>query len=238
MRQWLATTGTALVFLAGSLTTASASTETSTGDPTALYGDSIIFDVIRNGDVVGNHHVKLEKTGQIFNISSAFKLEIKLLFLVAYRFQYLSKEVWENGNLQSLTSQVNDDGDKTLIELSSDGSQVTISGPEGEIQTQRPLFVTTHWNADVIGQKRILNTITGLINKVEIKKMDRQSISTETGPVTATRYAYEGELRTEVWYDDAGRWVKMKFKGRDGSDIEYKCVRCQGGAIARASHAG
>ena len=49
----------------------------------------------------------------------------------------------------------------------------------------------------------------------------------------ATRYAYTGDLDNEVWYDDVGRWVKMRFKGRDGSTIDYVCRRCQGGPAGK-----
>jgi hypothetical protein len=56
---------------------------------------------------------------------------------------------------------------------------------------------------------------------------------TGNGPVTATRYRYSGELETEAWYDDAGRRVKLRFKGRDGTPIAYKCRPGQGGATGR-----
>ena len=52
--------------------------------------------------------------------------------------------------------------------------------------------------------------------------------------MAATRYAYSGDLKADVWYDDAGRWVKLRFRGRDGSVIEYVCRRCQGPAVKHA----
>jgi hypothetical protein len=61
----------------------------------------------------------------------------------------------------------------------------------------------------------------------------REFVDTERGPVMATRYAYHGDLETEVWYDDFGRWVKMRFAGRDGSTIEYVCTLCQGGTVGK-----
>jgi geranylgeranyl diphosphate synthase type II len=56
----------------------------------------------------------------------------------------------------------------------------------------------------------------------------REYVATERGQVPATYYRYTGDLLAELWYDDDGRWVKMRFKGRDGSMIEYVCRRCQG----------
>ena len=81
----------------------------------------------------------------------------------------------------------------------------------------------------MLGQKRVLNTLTGNVNNVTLVAKGREAIATERGDVVATRYAYTGDLvDTEVWYDDAGRWVKLRFMGRDGTPIEYACRRCQG----------
>ena len=59
-------------------------------------------------------------------------------------------------------------------------------------------------------------------------------VATERGGIPATHHAYTGDLSTEVWYDDAGRWVKMRFEAQDGSTIDYVCRRCQGGPIKKA----
>ena len=43
----------------------------------------------------------------------------------------------------------------------------------------------------------------------------------------ATRYRYSGELeQTEVWYDDEGRWLRLRFPGGDGLPIDFICRRC------------
>jgi hypothetical protein len=39
-------------------------------------------------------------------------------------------------------------------------------------------------------------------------------------------YRYSGELELDAWYSEAGRWLGMRFKGRDGSTIEYFCRNC------------
>ena len=45
--------------------------------------------------------------------------------------------------------------------------------------------------------------------------------------IDATLYRYTGDLDTEVWYDDEGRWVRMRFKAKDGSVITYQCEVCR-----------
>jgi len=38
--------------------------------------------------------------------------------------------------------------------------------------------------------------------------------------VPATRYRLTGALPKDIWYDDQGRWLKSRFRGRDGSTVE------------------
>jgi len=212
--------------------------EQSVADPAFLYGGEIQFDVTRNGNKVGFHSVRFDQEGSSFAVRSQFQLEIRFLFLSAFRYHYESNEFWENGRLVRLNSTVDDDGDKFEIKAEYQPSGLQISGPGGGVASARPLYPTTHWNAAVINEHSVLNTLTGQINKVRIRPTSQEEIETEQGPVWATRYAYSGDLDTEVWYDADGRWVKMKFKGRDGSDIEYVCRRCQGGNEGKSDHAG
>jgi hypothetical protein len=66
------------------------------------------------------------------------------------------------------------------------------------------------------------------LNKVLIIAQGSEIIPTENGLIKAKRYTYSGDLNNEVWYDNEGRWVKMRFKASDGSIIDYVCKLCQG----------
>ena len=68
--------------------------------------------------------------------------------------------------------------------------------------------------------------MTGELNNVEIIEKGYEMIETRQGKVKAMRYAYTGDLETEIWYDDKKRWVGMEFVGSDGSLIKYLCQKC------------
>ena len=200
-------------------------------DPQILYGSGIDFDVYRRGDKVGFHSVQFVRTEEHFAVTSSFQLQIDILFFTVYRYAYLSESRWRNGRLLHLKADVNDNGTTLSIEATHESSGgMKIMSPDGNLTVDTHLFPTDHWNAEVLGETSVLNTLTGRLNNVRIVPKERTVVSTELGDVAATRYAYTGDLDTEVWYDDAGRWVKMRFKGRDNSIIEYVCRRCQGSA--------
>ena len=206
--------------------------EAAAGDqinPPRLYGDGIAFDVIRNGETIGTHEVRFDHHANGWNVRSIFELEVRFLAFFAFRYRYEADARWVKGELHRLRTNTNDDGERFSMLVTRTGDRMQIRLKEKTYSTKAPIIPTNHWNADVLGQKRVLNTLTGNVNDVTLVAKGREAIPTERGDVVATRYAYTGDLvDTEVWYDDAGRWVKLRFMGRDGTPIEYACRRCQG----------
>lgn len=218
-----------------------ASSRAISGEPTApviepfsLYGTEIFFDVYREGERVGFHRTRFSTNGAELVVNSTFQLQIDVLFFTAFRYLYTSEGRWRHGQLESLKASVDDDGATSAVSAFKKGTQIKIKNVEGTVTVDAPLFPTNHWNAGVLSQSRVLNTLTGRVNDVRIVPRRREAVPTERGDVPATHHAYTGDLATEVWYDDAGRWVKMRFKARDGSTIDYVCRRCQGAAVEKA----
>ena len=197
-------------------------------NPINLYGNEIYFDVYRNGERVGYHRVSFKKTGADLSVDVTFMLKIDVLFFTAYRYHYQSQSEWRDEALQWLRVSVDDDGKLFQMQASRLGGSIRVEHGTSQYEVPATILPTDHWNAAVLGDTHVLNTLTGIVNDVRINKLGRTEVKTEAGQVSATHYAYMGDLLTEVWYDDAGRWVKMRFKGNDGSSIEYQCRRCQG----------
>ena len=197
-------------------------------DPIKLYGDEIAFDVFRKSQRTGTHVVQFSRRQQDLLVKSRLDLSIEFLSFTVYRFRYQSEATWRAGAVKTIDVAVDDNGDKFQLEANRLGDVTEIRSDAGRTEFSGPLFPTNHWNANVIDASRVLNTLTGKVNAVRIESRGQERVTTERGEVEATRYAYTGELKTEVWYDERGRWVKMRFAGKDGVPIEYVCRRCQG----------
>ncbi|MDX2142520.1 MAG: DUF6134 family protein [Rhodospirillaceae bacterium] len=196
-------------------------------DPTTLYGNEIVFDVFRKGSKVGSHVTSFERNGADLTVISRFNLAIDVLFFTAYSFDYQSTEVWRDGALVGLAVGVVDGGKKSAVTAKVEDGLFKIEGPRGPSIASSWVFPTNHWNRGQVNSTTILNTITGRLSKVEIIRRGIDRVETAQGPVDAEHFEYTGDLRdTEVWYDADHRWVKMQFKAKDGSTIEYRCLRC------------
>ena len=130
--------------------------------------------------------------------------------------------------IDQINVEIDDNGDPFRFQARQRGGVLRIQSESGRAEFPGPLFPTNHWNARVLDANRVLNTLTGDVHEVRIVAEGRELVATERGDVVATKYAYSGEFESEVWYDEQGRWVKMRFDGKDGVPIEYFCRRCQG----------
>lgn len=199
-------------------------------DPLELYPDGIEFDAYRKGSRVGKHKVSFERDGDLLIVETEFKLKVKLLFITAYKFLFESTGVWKDGELQTMDVTVDDNGKDTKVDayLSEEDGQFYVTGRKGDFIASDWVYPTNHWNAGVMDSKVVLNTLNGALANVEIVRHGIETIETKSGrEVDAERIEYTGELQdTTVWYDSAGRWVKMVFTTKSGETIEYVCREC------------
>ena len=179
-------------------------------DPIALYGGDISFDIYRKNKKVGEHRVSFARNGDDLTVMTKMNIAIDVFIFTAYSFDYDSTEVWRNNQLHAMEDNL-----------------FKIDGPKGSFIGSSWVFPTNHWHRGQANSKTILNTLTGKLTQVEVVNRGIERVDTSQGSVDADHFEYTGQLRdTEVWYDADNRWVKMRFKARDGTDIEYRCRQC------------
>ena len=151
-------------------------------------------------------------------------LKAGVLGIPLYKFLYKANETWSGNELQSLKVSVDDNGDKRNLSGKRSGGTFSWSMAGKKQQAKGALFPTNHWNNGVLKQTRVLNTLTGNINRVKISRQGSETLKCKSGAsIKATRYVYSGALDTEAWYDGSGNWVGLRFKGEDGATIFFRC---------------
>jgi hypothetical protein len=195
-------------------------------DPIKLYGKSHEFSVLRDGIPVGRHIVSFSKEGDAVRARSNFNVKITFLGLSLYDFDYRSDALWSEGKLNSIEIRIDDDGTHSSINAIQKAPTFTVIGETHSITKSSEIFPTNHWNKKVLTQTSVFNTLTGKMNAVTITSVGEETVAVRGGTIRAMRYDYDGELRLSSWYDRKGRWVKMKFKAEDNSDMVYFCETC------------
>jgi len=195
-------------------------------NPLIVYGDEIVFDVMRNGETIGEHIVTFLPTEEGLSVHSRLRIDIKFLGLTVYKYRYVSRSIWGGGRLLYLNASVDDDGNRHNVAVRHLNGRLQITGPDGRKSASPNAFPTNHWNVLVLRSDHVINTITGKLNRVRIERVGDATVTTNAGPRDATHYRYTGDLDADVWYDRMDRWVKLRFGVKDGSVVEYMCKRC------------
>jgi hypothetical protein len=228
----LAALGLALAYVAGPASAAAGAMP----DPLALYGDRLVFDIVRDGDTIGRQTLTFSKANGDLSVAVLTDIQVDLLFVTVYRYRYQSTMRWHDGRLQAMAAATNDDGKISQVTARFDGHRTLVSGPAGSFEVPAPVFPGEHWDIDEIRHPALLNGITGRLDRITVIDEGPDSVATLAGKRAAHRYVTTGDVQLTSWYDADGRWVGLRFKGRDGSTIEYVCRQC--GPASKNSPAG
>lgn len=196
-------------------------------DPFKLYGQEMVFRVIRSGSEIGTHTVTFAEADGALFVHSLFDIVVRLLGLPIYRYKYQSDETWRDGRLAALAATVNDNGTETKVEARKKDDALVVDGPEAKDEVVKlPVLPSTHWDDEVIGASHVLNTLNGKLDAVKLVPLGSDSVEVAGAPHAATHYRYTGDITAESWYDAEGHWVKLRFPGKDGTLIDYVCLKC------------
>lgn len=180
-------------------------------DPIGLYGTPHLkFDIVRKGQSIGAHEVRFDTQGSTLAVDVRTRIDVSILFVPVYSYDYQSREVWCADQLMSIRSTVNENGQK------------------GETHAERPGYATNHWNIAALDKDQLFNTLTGRHNRIEIAtSQDQLWFDQIGGHVPAQRFDVSGELQFTSWYDQQGRWLKLAFLDKRGTPIELICSNCR-----------
>jgi len=192
-------------------------------NPSLVYGQQVKYAVFRNNKKIGSHTVDFSRNGELLEVAVESKLVVRIMKIPVYRFNYRASEQWQNGQLQSVDATVKEKGESSTVSLRRVGPQMNLTAKDGSSSMEQIEFASNHWHAGVLESDILFNTLTGKSNKIDIDIVGEEVLVVDGSDTNTTHYRYSGELDTEVWYDDRKRWVKLRFKGSDGSTIEYRC---------------
>lgn len=184
------------------------------------------YDVLRKGKKIGSHRIQFARSDLGLSVTAKTKMKVKLLFVTVYKYEYVSEEVWCGDSLLGVQSRVNDNGSRSETLLRRDGSTYVVQKGDQTYTVGSDFFPTNHWNKNVIGARRLFNTITGELDTVSYSVAGSKTMDTKLGTKTVTQYSVGGDLPLQSFYDRSGNWSGMAFEHKDGSTIEFRCIKC------------
>jgi hypothetical protein len=183
--------------------------------------DEISFRVFREGSPMGSHTIKLTQEGDKTIADIAIDLKVAFGPLTLYSYTHRNREVWQKGKLVELRTSTNDNGTQYNVAGKATKKGFIVTGSGGEFIAPNDIMTTSYWQARTMEQDQLLDTQHGKLVSVQSREHSREILHWGKHKLPAKHYQVRGELDLDIWYDDAGNWVKLLFKAR-GSEIIYQ----------------
>ena len=208
-----------------SVAVASAVFMSAAGFQAQAASETLEYTVLRDGKPIGTHAYTIDTNGADTHVQVSTNIQVKVLFITAYKFKHASEEVWSNGQLVSLKSTTDDDGtDKALTTKAEDGKITLDSVVKGQDRRQfaaAAAIPASLWNPAIVTQSSIVNTLDGKLMKVDVADAGAEQVDAGGSKITAHHYKISGELTRDLWFDDAGRLVRVSFPDKTSTEIVY-----------------
>jgi hypothetical protein len=187
------------------------------------------FEVALDDQPIGEHSLTFSR-GADGSLETRIAIDLAVKFgpFTVFDYTHRNASLWQDGVLQRMRSQTDDNGDRHDVTIELVGDQLRIVNDSAPDYTApRNMLPTTYWMASTVTQDRLINSQTGEMLEVDIQEVGRETVPGPDGPIEATRYRMVGDLEIELWYDDAGILVALAFEAR-GSDVTYRLIARDG----------
>ena len=189
------------------------------------------FDIIRKNKVIGSHEIKFTENDDGLLVETNINIEVKILFITAYKFFHQSKEIWENGNFIKINGHSDfEDEREYFIEGEVTDDFFVATGMDGELKLNKNLIPSNFWNQDVMYQNEIFDTQKGIVRKLDVEEIGMETIIINNTKIdcikfilNATKHPKDKKIFPEytLWYSKNKELMKFKFRStKDNKIIE------------------
>lgn len=181
------------------------------------------FDVYLNDKKVGKHKFEVFHVDGTKQVQSEASFKVKILFILAYRYEHNAAERWAENCLVDINASTNTNGKRITVsgEQSGDGFIVQ----SGDEPTELPECVMSfaYWNHDFLSQSRLLNPQTGEYLDVLVENAGSEFLEVRGQSVAATRFKLRAdEIDLTLWYSLDNEWLALESVAKGGHIIRYE----------------
>jgi len=185
----------------------------------------LAFDVVRDGNRVGQHQVAFRQDGGMVTATIAVEIIVRLGPIVLYRYNHNGRETWRDGEFESLTTETNDSGTRFKVSMTRTAANVVVdSGSRPPAAMPRETIPLTHWNARCM-ERPLVNPQDGVPVTSSVVVHGEDTVGLANGQmVRARHFSLVGVVTLDDWYDATPLWTALRTKAHDGSTVEYRRV--------------
>ena len=181
----------------------------------------VSFDVIRKNKIIGNLTTKFIEDEENLVLHSILDINVKILFIPAYKFFQETRETWHNGNFISINgfTDFEDDREYKINGKDEDGF-FKVTGMDGLLELDENIIPLNYWNKDILKEKKLFDTQKGIVRRISVKKLKDEKIKINGSKLLAEKYIFNATKNPKdkgpfpeytLWYHKE-ELLKMEFK--------------------------
>lgn len=191
--------------------------------PNCAANDRLAFRILRHDSVIGSHVLQFAAQEDGVDIHIAVDIAVSFGPITLYRYSLRGLEQWRGGSVSHVAATADNNGKKASMGCDRDQSGLWAWGTKvSRYLTPPGALPASHWNmAELDGPW--INFEDGKLLHPVVSARGVEPVSLADGrKVPARHFVMSGDVKMELWYDDARRWTALNFTADDGSIIRYE----------------
>lgn len=190
------------------------------------------FTVRKSGAEIGYHRLRFsEKDGDLI-VDIEASLRVRVAFVTVYRYAQRTREVWREGKLVSVESDIDDNGQPFRLRVERRDGKLFVDGHEEKHDLPLDTFPITYWRPEMMRQSKAFDLQWGSLAELAVEARGSERRNVRGVDIETRRYNMKGtEIRrgqrqpkpwldVDAWYSPEGKLVSMSFHYR-GFDFDY-----------------
>ena len=183
--------------------------------------NEVSFDVIRKKKIIGNLTTKFINDEENLILHSVLDINVKILFIPAYKFFQETKETWKNDNFISIDGFTDFEDDREYkIDGKDENGVFRVTGMDGLLELDENIVPLNYWNKQMLEKEEVFDTQKGIVRKITVKKLKKEKVKINDSKVEAEKYTFNATKNPKdkgpfpeyiLWYHN-DELIKMEFK--------------------------
>ena len=182
--------------------------------------NEVSFDVIRKNKIIGNLTSKFIINNDTLILHSVLDIDIKILFIPAYKFFQETKETWKNDEFIAIDgfTDFEDDREYKIDGIDKDGFFIA-SGMDGKLELDENILPLNYWNKQMLKEDEVFDTQKGILRKIKVEKLNEEEIKINKQKILAEKFIFNASKNPKdkgpfpeytLWYYN-DELLKMEF---------------------------
>ena len=183
--------------------------------------NKVKFDIIRKNKIIGSHEITFKKEKDILFVETTININVKILFIPAYKFYHNSIETWIDNNFFEIDAHTDfEDEREYFIKGEEKKEFFTASGMDGELEIKKNILPSNFWNIKILEEEELFDTQKGIVRKINVKKLGLEEIEIGGMNYNCKKFTFNASNHPKdkgpfpeytLWYSENDELMKFKF---------------------------